>query len=169
MRGKKTILPAAFAAAVLLLGSGCSQSAPAGGDYSLTVEGESFRCMDNITQVTAALGEGYDYAEGKSCAYDGLDQTYTYETATFYTSPLEEGDMVSEIYTNSPQVQTEAGIAVGATRDEVVAAYGEPDSDDGSLMVYRGPGEAGTADGADLCFELTGDEVTGIFLTLQAV
>ena len=82
---------------MLAVFAGCSGQ-PAEGfsqsDLSLTVSGESFDCDTNITQVIAKLGENYEYAEGRSCAYDGLDKTYAYDTATFYTNPLSEGDIV---------------------------------------------------------------------------
>lgn len=44
--------------------------------------------------VIDTMGEDYDYAEGKSCAYDGLDKTYGYEMAAFYTNSLKAGDIV---------------------------------------------------------------------------
>ena len=123
-------------------------------DLSLTVEGQTFDCDTNITQVIDALGEDYDYAEGMSCAYDGLDKTFSYSEAEFYTNPLEEGDTVTEIYTQDPSVATSKGLAVGATREEVIAAYGQPDEDDGYTLIYRLSDEVGEP---SLCFDLEGD------------
>ena len=131
-------------------------------DLSLTVEGQTFDCDTNITQVIDALGEDYDYAEGMSCAYDGLDKTFSYSEAEFYTNPLEEGDMVTEIYTQDPSVTTSKGLAVGGTREEVIAAYGQPDEDDGYTLIYRLSDEVGEP---SLCFDLDGDQVMAIFLT----
>ena len=131
-------------------------------DLALSVAGESFDCDTDIQAVVAALGEGYEYAEGKSCAYDGLDKTYAYEVATFYTNPLEEGDIVTEIYTQSPQVTTSKGLAVGATRQQVEAAYGPPTQEDGYTLYYRVSEQAGEP---ALCFDLEGDTVYAIYLT----
>ena len=76
--------------------SGCSGPGKAGfgqDDLVLTVSGREYRVRDNIAVVLEALGDGYQYAEGRSCDYDGLDKTYTYPVATFYTNPLAEGDL----------------------------------------------------------------------------
>ncbi len=161
----KRLLSLVLSAALLLSAAGCGSSeAPGFGeeDLSLTVGGEIFDCDTNIETVIAALGDGYEYAEGKSCAYDGLDKTYAYDAAIFYTNPLAEGDIVTEIYTESPDVTTSKGLAVGASRDQVVEAYGQPDEDDGYTLYYRVSDEAGEP---SLCFDLTGDTVSAIFLT----
>ena len=94
---------------------------------------------------------------------------FTYEEATFYTNPMERGDTVSEIYTESADVTTSKGITVGATKDEVLAAYGDSAEDAGNMLIYRGDGQMGTSEGAALCFEMQGDTVAAIFLTLEAI
>ena len=70
--------------------------------------------------------------------------------------------MVTEIYTQDPSVTTSKGLAVGATREEVIAAYGQPDEDDGYTLIYRLSNEVGEP---SLCFDLDGDQVMAIFLT----
>lgn len=165
---KRIFLP--LLAALCLL-AGCMQTGAAGfaeDDLLLNIGGESYRCKTDIQTVIGALGEDYDYAQGKSCAYDGLDKTFTYETAQFFTNPLEAGDIVSEIYTESPEVSTSKGICVGAAKADVLAAYGEPAGDDGSLLIYR-VSETWQAGEMSLCFELEGDTVAAIFLTTEAI
>ncbi len=112
-----------------------------------------------------ALGDGYEYAEGMSCDYDGLDKTYTYEAATFYTNPLAEGDLLAEIYSESPEAATSKGISPGASKADVIAAYGDPAEQDEYLLIYR----AGETPSPSLCFELEGDAVTAVFLTVDPV
>ena len=165
----------ALAAALTVSLSGCSGSSTSAdasfsdSDLILNIGGDSYTCAVGIDTVTGALGEAYEYAEGLSCAYDGLDKTFTYEEATFYTNPMERGDTVSEIYTESADVTTSKGITVGATKDEVLAAYGDSAEDAGNMLIYRGDGQMGTAEGAALCFEMQGDTVAAIFLTLEAI
>ena len=140
----------ALAAALTVSLSGCSGSSTSAdasfsdSDLILNIGGDSYTCAVGIDTVTNALGEDYEYAEGLSCAYDGLDKTFTYEEATFYTNPMERGDTVSEIYTESAE-------------------------DAGNMLIYRGDGQMGTAEGAALCFEMQGDTVAAIFLTLEAI
>ena len=116
--------------------------------------------------VIEALGEDYQYAEGKSCDYDGLDKTYTYEAATFYTNPLAEGDLLAEIYSESPEAVTSKGISSGASKADVLAAYGDPAEQDEYILIYRASEEIGSP---SLCFELDGDTVTAVFLTVDPV
>ena len=149
--------------------SGCSGRGKAGfgqDDLVLTVSGREYRVRDNIAVVLEALGDGYQYAEGRSCDYDGLDKTYTYPEATFYTNPLAEGDLLEEIYSQSGEVSTSKGIKVGSAKDDVLAAYGDPTDQDDWLLLYRageGPGNPA------LCFEIEDGAVAAIFLTVKAM
>lgn len=153
----------------LLAFSGCAGQQTAGfgeHDLALTVGGKEYHTRDNIETVIETLGDGYEYAEGKSCDYDGLDKTYTYPEATFYTNPLAEGDLLAEIYSESPETSTSKDISPGASKTDVLAAYGEPADQDDYLLVYRaseGPGAPA------LCFELEGDTVLSVFLTVDPV
>ena len=127
-----------FCALLLLAGcSGGNEGGFAQSDLALTVAGKEYHLRDNIETVLENLGDGYQYAEGKSCDYEGLDKTYTYETAIFYTNPLAEGDLLREIYSDSPETVTTKGIAPGAAREDVIAAYGVPAEADEYLLIYR--------------------------------
>ncbi|MCI8755169.1 MAG: hypothetical protein HFG18_01115 [Oscillospiraceae bacterium] len=153
----------------LLAVSGCGSQPAAGfteNDLTLTVAGKKYHTRDNIETVIEALGEDYQYAEGKSCDYDGLDKTYTYEAATFYTNPLAEGDLLAEIYSESPEAVTSKGISSGASKADVLAAYGDPAEQDEYILIYRASEEIGSP---SLCFELDGDTVTAVFLTVDPV
>ncbi|WP_195282403.1 hypothetical protein [Harryflintia acetispora] len=160
---------AVFCAVAVFSLAGCSGQTIAGfseNDLLLKIDGSAYRCRDSIETVVADLGDGYEYAEGKSCNYDGLDKTYTYENATFYTNPLPEGDLINEIYTESAAATTSRGIAVGAGKADVLAAYGEPAGQDAAILIYRLSEEIGQP---SLCFELEGDRVSAIFLTMEQV
>lgn len=153
----------------LLAFSGCAKQQAAGfgeNDLALTVAGKEYHTRDNIQAVIEALGDGYEYAEGKSCDYDGLDKTYTYPQATFYTNPLAEGDLLAEIYSESPEASTSKGLCPGASKADVLAAYGEPAEQDDYLLIYRA--SEGTGAPA-LCFELEGETVAAVFLTVDPV
>ena len=73
----------ALAAALTVSLSGCSGSSTSAdasfsdSDLILNIGGDSYTCAVGIDTVTGALGEDYEYAEGLSCAYDGLDKTFT--------------------------------------------------------------------------------------------
>ena len=153
----------------LLALSGCTGQQAAGfgeSDLVLTVAGKEYHTRDNIETVIEALGDSYEYAEGKSCDYDGLDKTYTYPEAIFYTNPLAEGDLLAEIYSESSQASTSKGVSPSSSKADVLAAYGEPAEQDEYILIYRaaeGPGAP------SLCFELEGDAVAAVFLTVDPV
>lgn len=159
--------------AILLLTSGCSQGTSSFDftekDFYLNIDGKEYRCDDNIQTVIANLGSGYSYSDALSCAYDGLDKIYSYELAEFYTNPLPEGDLVSEIYTENPEVTTSKGISVGATKEEILAVHGEDCEDMGNLIIYRVPGSNGKEGRGSLCFEMEGSEVIAIFVTTEPI
>lgn len=165
----KKLIAVFFALALLFTGCSGGGSAPgfSGDDLYLEIDGTRFELMGDIQPVTDKLGEDYVYSEGMSCAYDSVDKYFAYDVATFYTNPLPEGDRVTEIYTESEAAATSKGIKVGASKEDVVAAYGEG-NDTGNMLVYR-HGAEGDADWGALCFDLDGDRVIAIFLTREPV
>ena len=153
--------------AFMLIFAGCGQQSQAGfskTDLLLNISGTPYHVGVNIQTALDTMGDGYEYAEGKTCAYDSVDKTYTYDNATFYTNPLSQGDIISEIYTESQAVSTSRGIAIGSSKEEVVAAYGAATQDDGNLLIYRLPDTQGA-----LCFEMENDAVIAIFITTEAI
>lgn len=131
-------------------------------DLYLDVGEAQYRLGTNIETVLAHLGEGYEYSEGISCDYDGLDKAFLYEDVEFYTWPMPEGDLVNEIYSQSPRVATSRGLAVGAAKKDVLAAYGEGAEDTGYQLLY-------SAEGGALCFDLENDVVTAVSITSRPV
>ena len=167
----RLFLPLILLAALLLPAAGCSgetakPAIPAfsENDLLLCINETDYSCNINIDQVISGLGEGYRYAEGQSCDYDGLDKSFIYDVAEFYTSPLALGDTVNEIYTTSPGAATSRGITVGASREDILAAYGPATDDEGDMLIYRLEN-----DRTVLCFELDDNEVWAIYLTIQSV
>lgn len=171
----KKIRLAAFLAVFLAVTAGCGNAneSNAGGftpnDLYLNIADTSYRVDEKIEPVIANLGSGYDYAEGKSCAYDSVDKTFSYAFASFYTNPREEGDIISEIYTESEEVTTSKGVSVGAAKEDVVTAHGDGFEDMGNMLVYRVPGSDGEAGRGALCFEMENNTVIAIFITTEPI
>ena len=80
---------------------------------------------DNMADVLAALGEPLSYFEAASCAFEGLDKTYTYSGFVITTRPDGDQDYVNSILLTDDSVVTPEGIYIGCSADEVTAAYGE--------------------------------------------
>ena len=92
----------------------------------------------NMADVLAALGDAQSYFEAASCAFDGLDKTYTYPGFVITTRPEETGDFVNSILLTDDSVTTPEGIYIGSTQDDVIAAYGESSGTEGVMNYTRG-------------------------------
>ena len=53
--------------------------------------------------------------------------------------------------------------------DDILKICQQAQADGKKGFIYRGDGQMGTAEGAALCFEMQGDTVAAIFLTLEAI
>lgn len=103
-----------------------------GGENNEAGEGFSFQANDvtipmnvDAAPIIEALGEADSYFEAASCAFQGLDKIYTYSGFEIYTYPNGEKDYISSVYLKDDSVQTDKGIYIGSTFDEVKTAYGE--------------------------------------------
>ncbi len=83
------------------------------------------------------LGEPDKYFEAASCAFDGLDKTYTYGGVEIITYPNEDKDYVSSIRLLDNSASTPEGITIGSTPEEVTAAFGEDYEERGDQYVYE--------------------------------
>lgn len=93
-------------------------------NYALEVNAD----MADILEV---LGEPQSYFEAESCAFAGLDKTYTYAGFVITTRPEGDQDFVNSILLTDDSVTTQEGVYIGCTESDVTAAYG---ADGGDLM-----------------------------------
>lgn len=118
--------------------------------------GEGTVAIDqDMAEVLAALGEPKSYFEAESCAFEGMDKTYTYSGFLITTRPDGDKDYVSSIVLTDDSVTTPEGLYIGSSVGDVTAAYGQGDTVSDTLLGYV---EGGTA----LNFILDGDKVVSI-------
>ncbi|MBQ9131021.1 MAG: hypothetical protein IJX62_00940 [Clostridia bacterium] len=118
------------------------------GDATVKIDGEAETILQGI-------GPWSTYDESPSCAFDGLDKLYGYGAFDLETYPLEDKDYISAIHLNDDTIATREGISVGATRDDVLQAYGTPTEESDSYLRYA-------ASGMTLSFLLKNGTVTNI-------
>jgi len=106
-------------------------------------EGFSFKINDvvipmnvDVAPILEALGEADSYFEAASCAFQGLDKIYTYSGFEIYTYPNGEKDYISSVYLKDDSVQTDKGIYIGSSFDDVKKAYGEDYIEKAGEYVY---------------------------------
>ena len=106
-------------------------------DLEINIGGIDIKLGTNIKEITGRLGDDYDFSEAISCAYDGMDKTFIYPGLELYTYPEKEDDFLFEATLVDDTYSTSAGIAVGATEEEIRAVYGESCFKEGLVLRYN--------------------------------
>lgn len=139
-----------------------SNQATGGENQQATEKGYVFKQGNVVVQIDAeaeaiiaALGEPISYFEAASCAFEGLDKMYTYNSFEVDTYPVDDKDYISAIIFKDDSITTAEGIAIGETRDRVEAVYGTDYEEQGSMIVYK-------KDGMKLSFIFEGGAVSSI-------
>ncbi|MBE5867931.1 MAG: hypothetical protein E7293_03100 [Lachnospiraceae bacterium] len=136
-------------------GAGSSASEESKG-YVFEYEGVSISVDALAEPIIKELGEPVSYYEAASCAFEGMDKMYTYNSVEIDTYPDEKGkDRISGIIFKDDMVETPEGVSLFETKDDMIKAYGEDFTDENGTLVYE-------KDGMKLCFILDGDEIVSI-------
>ena len=105
--------------------------------YIFTYEGVDVSVNEDISAVLAKLGDPVSYYEAPSCAFEGVDKIYTYASFQIDTYPIDGVDMLASIYFLDDLVQTPEGISLFMTKDDMIAAYGEATTVNGTEYIYE--------------------------------
>ena len=105
---------------------GSQSSAPVGDPnaFFFKYNGTEIRLHADAAPIITALGEPKSYTEETSCAFEGLDKTYTYDSFILQTYPQGDKDYVYCFWFVDDLVQTNEGIRIGDDQSKVEAAYG---------------------------------------------
>ena len=92
----------------------------------------------DMAEVLDVLGEAQSYFEAASCAFEGLDKTYTYPGFQVITRPEGEKDYVNSILLTDDSVTTPEGLYIGSSKDDVTTAYGMGEESSSAIMYTKG-------------------------------
>ena len=92
--------------------------------YHFTYNGTDIRLNGDMEAILNALGEPKSYTEETSCAFEGLDKTYKYDSFVIQTYPKADRDYVYMFWFLDDLVKTPEGVKIGDTQAAVEAAYG---------------------------------------------
>lgn len=109
----------------------------------------------DVIPAIDALGEYQHYFEAESCAFKGLDKFYTYPGFEITTYPLDGKDYISALNLMDDTVSTPEGIYLGATVDDMIAAYGSDYVESSGSYTY-------IKDDSKLQFIVMDDEIISI-------
>lgn len=105
--------------------------------------------------VLEQLGEPNSYFEAPSCALNGIDKIYTYNSFELDTYPLEGKDFISSVLFKDDTITTMEGIGIGDSVEKLTEIYGENSTEENGMTVY-------CKDNMKLCFITEGDFVAAI-------
>lgn len=123
--------------------------------YVFVHNGVTVEMDAEASAVVEALGEPDSYFEAASCAFEGLDKTYTYSGFEVDTYPAGDEDRISAVIIKDDSVATAEGVRIGDSLEKLQEAYGSESSKEGGLLVYA-------KDGMELCFILQDDAIVSI-------
>ena len=129
------------------------QQEPSG--YAFEYNGVKIYMNTDVAPVIEALGEPLQYFEAESCAFKGLDKTYTYAGFEITTYPLDGKDYISSLYLMDDSVSTPEGIYIGSTVDDMLEAYGNDYEEASGSYTY-------TKGESKLQFIVSDDEIISI-------
>ena len=111
-----------------------------GGDgYVFNANGVSLSPDADMDALKEKLGKEKSVFEAPSCAGQGTAYTYDYGSYTVETYPAEDKkNRIGYITLKDDRVTTAEGIDLSATKDQVKAKYGEPDSSSSdTTLIYK--------------------------------
>lgn len=128
--------------------------------YTFTYKNVQLWIGMDAADAIATLGEPKDRAVTESCAFNGNDIVYDYQSVKISTNDENGYEMVYCIELADDMAQTEEGIKLGASGEAVTAAYGEPATENPGGYIY-------VKDGMELRFLLSDGKVTSIQYLLK--
>lgn len=133
-------------------------------DMGVVIDGTAYMVRVDSAEVLSKLGEGYKYAETISCVYEGYDKTFTYDGIVVSTVPVDGKDVVEMFSVTGGDYKTVRGVGIGATREEVIKAYGEKFFDDGYYVTYTESGDPENISEMRIQFRFVDDILTEYYV-----
>lgn len=126
-----------LALGLILIGCGGGEdSSQTEKGFIFETNGTEIYMNEETSSFLESLGKETEYFEAKSCAFDGLDKTYTYSGFQLKTYPKDDKDYVSSVILTDDTVTTQEGISIGSEQNQVVEKYGKDYKDSGNAYIY---------------------------------
>lgn len=123
--------------------------------YAFLYNGVTIEMDAEASRIVDQLGEPAAYFEAPSCAFEGIDKVYTYNSFELDTYPTDGQDYVSSVVFKDDTIATMEGVSIGDSADKMEEVYGTGWSDDNGMKVYG-------KDDMKLCFIFQGDKIVSI-------
>lgn len=118
--------------------------------YALKVDNKEIKLGEAFS--IEKCGKELEYSEVASCAFEGLDKTYTYENYEITTG---EQDKITSIYFIDEGVSTTEGVKITDSYDKMIQVYGDNFKNEGNKYTY-------TKGNTTIEFMVENEVITGI-------
>ena len=124
-------------------GSKPAESAPSDGqtaaeNFSVTCKNVKITMHADAAPIIAALGDPLSCTEQASCAFDGLDKTYSYGGFVVTTYPNGDKDYISGLWFADDSLTNDEGVYIGAPKADVERAYGADKQNGSAFVIEKG-------------------------------
>ncbi len=145
MKRTAPLLAALLSLSLLLAACGGSPASPTAAatpttaavdGYVFVVRGTTVAMNVPAAPVLEKLGAWQSYNEAPSCAYQGMDKTYTYPGFQVVTYTMDEVDYVASVLLQDDTLSTPEGLFIGASLDDMKKAYGDGFTQNLGLYTY---------------------------------
>jgi hypothetical protein len=104
--------------------------------YAFEFKGTEIQMNQKAEPIIKKLGKSKNYFEAESCAFQGLDKTYTYNSFELFTYQIDDVDYVLSVRFLDDIVTTKEGIGLNSTLEQVKAAYGDKYTEKSGLYTF---------------------------------
>lgn len=104
--------------------------------YIFEINGVEIPMNVEVAPIIEQLGDSKEYFEAESCAFQGMEKTYTYDGFEIYTYEIEGVDSVASISLLDDSVKTKEGIYLYSSLEDVKSAYGDDYEESLGLYTY---------------------------------
>lgn len=123
--------------------------------YVFVYNGVTISVDELMQPVLDSLGEPASLYEAPSCAFEGIDKIYNYNSVEIHTYPAEDGDRISMIVLKDDMVQTPELVSLFGNEGDITDAYGTDYTEENGMRVYA-------KGGMKLRFILENEEIVSI-------
>lgn len=105
-------------------------------DLVLKINDLNVHVDDDVKPVITSLGDDYKFDEANSCAYIGMDKSFSYDGIIISTLPIDSTDVICEVYITSDKYETSRGIKIGHKKSDIEEIYGKNYTLEDGILTY---------------------------------
>lgn len=123
--------------------------------YAFIYNGIIIEIDAEAASIIEKLGEPVSYFEAASCAFEGIDKMYTYNSFEVDTYPMDGVDYISSVTFKDDSIMTAEGVGIGDSMDKIMEIYGDNGENESGMLVFE-------KDKMKLCFIIQDDCIASI-------